>query len=293
MRRKPYSAPVLGLSFVVALWLFMDSTIALAQTVEASTGDSTPIVMIASRQYEDLTLRVIKAIEGQISDLPVTLQVEWTEHPIIDVPTVVSTAESITEQTNTMAVFWCDLSRAEEVYLYLSDRGRRRILVRRLDVGEEGVRFESLAVIVHSVVEAMLQGAEIGMEVKTAPRAPQKQTVAKEKAEQPEEKPRDKPIRFRAEAGWDISGHSTQFPVVQGLDLGLSVLFVDKLYLFGSYVFRLPIEVNDQDIALDIQTYPVLLGLGYAWEEAQLRWEHGVRRRVRLSKNASCRHRHR
>ncbi len=255
----------------------------------ASGQNLVRVVMIAEHGAKKVTRDVIQAVEGQLSDLDAVFEVEWHEKLADDLPAQVESAGEIAQRLGAVTVFWCDFNRPNEVYLYLSDAGEGRVLVRRLDTEQEGDRFETLALIVHSAVSSMLRGGKIDVAVSSPPEKTIEPTKEEEQVakpsienEEPEELPTEpaprkeiqakKDIHGELEIGYALSGHSSRKPIVHGLEIGLSVVFSKGLFVFAGYIFRGPIKIDAHDIAIDIQSHPMHLGLGYgrSWRRFSL-----------------------
>ncbi|MCP4676410.1 MAG: hypothetical protein GY854_13035 [Deltaproteobacteria bacterium] len=250
-----------------SVWLvFLPTAAGQDLTASGAIAPEEPVrvVMIAEHGAKTDTQDVIQAVEGQLSDLHAVFEVEWRENFADDLPAQVELAGEIAQRVDAVTVFWCDFNRPNEVYLYLSDAGDGRVLVRQLDTAQEGDRFETLALIVHSAVSAMLRGGKIDVAVSSPP---------EKKTEPPKEKkpaPRQdiqtkKKVHLELEIGYALGGHSSRKPLIHGLDVGLSIVFARGLFVFAGYTFRGPIKINALGIAIDIQNHPIHLGLGYRW----------------------------
>ncbi|MCP4604663.1 MAG: hypothetical protein GY847_29775 [Proteobacteria bacterium] len=244
--------------------------------------DRTKVVMIAGKNQEKTMLEVIRVVKAQLSDLHVDFSVEWTSNTVGDLPIDMDSASKIAAHKDVVVVFWCDVRRADEVYLYISDAGQKRILVRRLDGVEEGVWFESLAVIVRDVIEALLlHDGEIGVKVKLPPPPPKEpkkpaneNDVKTEQDKKPKVSSREsnkETFRIGAEIGYMLGLHSSQHLLVHSLYVGIMSLFFERLNVITGYVVRGPIKVDDEVASIDIQNHPAILGLGYAWNIGRFR----------------------
>jgi hypothetical protein len=251
------------------------AAVVLCSRLAAADDEQPRVVLIGSLELSEETGALIRAVEGQLSDLPVEFAVEWVDQIPENLSAEVDEAREITRRTEALAVVWCDLSRADEVYLYLSDADQTRILVRRLDSGETGVRLESLAVIVRSVVDAMLRGGEIGVEV---PPAEEERTPVPYQAPAPVETWADEPpagsgpegneraVLFGLQVGYAASAHSSNRPVAHGVDLRLSVNARVGLEAYLGYAVRQPIAVTARDVSIDIRTHPAHIGAGWSFD---------------------------
>jgi len=230
--------------------------------------DRQAVVMLAPAHSRDTLGDLIRAVEGQLSDLDVAFRVEWLAEVPRELPAAIDVARDV---GGAAVVFWFDLENAGEVYIYLAESERRRILVRRLDAADGSARFESLAVIVHEVVDAVLRGGKIGVELDEPPeREPVREPTLEEPSIAEPVRP-ERPVRLAVDLGYDIRTHSTRKPVVHGFALQLSATFDFGLAVFGGYVFQPPIEIAARRIEFNLRSHPISLGAGYLWTIARFR----------------------
>ena len=128
---------------------------------EARAAERSVVMFAASDQRAD-SLRAIQALRGQFSDLPVRLEVVWVER-LSQLPRQIALARRQARQTDAFAVFWCDLSEGDKVYLYLAEPERGRVLVRDVRQQPGAGRFETVAIITRSSVAALLSGGTLGV----------------------------------------------------------------------------------------------------------------------------------
>ncbi len=251
-----------------------------------TTNTPARLVMIAEHEEGAETREFIEAVEGQLSDLQVTFAVEWVEKISTDLPEQIEAAGQLAARTDAVAVFWCDLNRQDQLYLYLSDGGHGRVLVRKLAIRDEaGDPFETLAIIVRAAVDALLSGGEIGVAVELPPPTPAPIEIEKKILEPPPPKdrlqethkptPAPRAAHIGLAVAYSLSGYSSKRRVVNGLDLGFSVIFAKGWIIFADYVFRGPIKADatvvdasgdEGTVAIDIQSHPITIGLGYGGE---------------------------
>ncbi len=257
------------LMVIIAIEAF--SFTATAESVEQE--DTPRVVMLATRDSEEASLGVIRAVKGHLSGLSVRFEVEWKDKPPESLHRNTRAASDIADRTDALIVFWCDLSLTEDVYLFISDRGQRHILVRRLDVGEAEVRYESLAVIVYSVVDAILRGGKIGVVPPEPPPEPKivsppvEETETGPLPEVPEKTPTDVPAgrEFSLQLGYDLRAHSEAQVLLNGFYLGASLGIIPHLYFFGGYTFSQPVTVDSEQVQFELQPHPIAMGIGLKW----------------------------
>ena len=129
--------------------------------------------MIASKAEAKESEKAIRSIRAQLSDLDIDFQVVWIQNHSGYFRDQTNLSERLSEQHNATIVFWSDLSIKDQVFLYLSEPGGGRILVRSIpfENDEQGDRFDVISLIVRSVVEAISKGGQIGVS-SPAPSAP-------------------------------------------------------------------------------------------------------------------------
>lgn len=145
---------------------------------ESSSGPrnasgSRVVVMIAARSQEIAARELHRAVGAQLSDAPVSLALHWVESLGKDLRSELLQARRLARGKGVAVVFWCDLQGSDDVYLYLSEPGGGRLLVRAVPQGKPSARAESLAIIVGASVRAFLQaGSAKGPGVGSGPAAP-------------------------------------------------------------------------------------------------------------------------
>jgi hypothetical protein len=252
------------------------SSNATAESV--AQGDTPRVIMLASRDSKEETTGVIRAVKGHLSGLFVQFEVEWTDAPSGSLRANTSTASDIATRTDALIVFWCDLSMTEDVYLYFSDKGQRRILVRRLDVGEAETKYESLAVIVYSIVDAMQRGGQIGV-VPASPPIKKKETTTTTTTTPEVPKPKEEIAasrkkndhEFSLQLSYLLRTHSENQVLLNGFFLGASFGIIPHFYLFGGYTFSQSVSVYSEQVQFKLEPHPMTLGAGLDWSIARFR----------------------
>lgn len=261
-----YGVPVAARAVAVAVGaalLALFASLARAQELDAVGSDRSTVVMIAERREQRQAETVVRAVQGQLSDLSVVLQVVWVDELPAGMPAQIAEAEQTARGTDAVAVFWCDLRAADRIYLYFAAPSGGRVLVRELSGAEEGGLAEALAIIVRSSVEAVLAGGEIGVVV-----APMAAVEERPRAEQPPEQPQEPPGPGRVLAmtvAYNLDVLCEQRPAVHAVAVGLEVRLGGPLSVEAGYFFSFPFTERAHGIDLTLQRHPVWLGLRAAW----------------------------
>ncbi|MFO8070497.1 MAG: hypothetical protein R6V85_01365 [Polyangia bacterium] len=237
----------------ISLAVLVSAELLLAAASASAGGSRSTVAMLAERHHREASERTASAVRGQLSSLPVELEVCWVDRLPGEVPDQISEAERRARSSGAIAVFWCDLGRADRIYLYFAAPGGGRVLLRELSGPDGGGLSEALAVIVSSSVEAMLAGGKIGVAV---PRGEPRE----ERSSFATRRPRDgSAVSSRAEASYALdilsgSAGPTHGPsLAVGLDAGKH--FACEL----GYRFAFPVERSARGVSLELWRHPISL----------------------------------
>jgi len=255
---------------LVILLLAVVGTAVRAEPSNEAQQQGYRLIMLSIKGNEDASRGLTQAIESQMSDLPVSFSVEWVDRFPDQLPDQLGAAGLIAREKQASAVFWCDLTRGNQVFLYLAESGKGRILVRQLEQ-EEGGTFEAVAIIVRSLVAALIQGGEIGVRAASPPGKPIPETSSK-----PSQGPsRPSPATPEKRKWLEMElGYAFVVPepdqAAHGLRIGLSGYFEEGWYAQLGYVLFSPLKSDTETARIEVWRHPVFLGLGYLWESGRL-----------------------
>jgi hypothetical protein len=236
----------------------------LAADDPSAPGAASTVVMLAERHQELETDAIVRAVHGQLSDLSVALEVRWVDALPAAMPDQIDAAEHTARGSDAVAVFWCDLGRADRIYLYFAAPRGGRVLVRELGGAGSGGRAEALAIIVRSSVEAVLAGGEVGVVV--APRAAEVEQEPAVETEPPPGEPAPGPERALAlSVAYDLDILSEALPATHGVALGLDVRVAGPLSVELGYLIAFPFSRAAHGAELTLRRHPLWLGLRAAW----------------------------
>ncbi|HUT77762.1 MAG TPA: hypothetical protein VM285_08760 [Polyangia bacterium] len=231
------------------------------------TGGDRTVVMIAERHDEAASGTVVRAVQAQLSDVSVALQVSWTDSLGRDLPAQIAAAEALARESNAVAVFWCDLTRADRIYLYFAAPRGGRVLVRELEGSGAGGRAEALAIIVRNSVEAVLAGGEIGEIVPSRPE--RGESVAP--SPPPEAAPEAGDGRLAMAVSYQPDVVSVADPVIHAAALALYVKLIDGISLTAGYALSAPLEAEVRGVLLELGRHPAWIGCRGSWRAGRLR----------------------
>jgi len=232
---------------------------------EAPPNEGGVVVMIAERNDTVAAEVVVRAVQAQLSDVSVALQVIWVDALAPDLPSQIAKAEETAKGSAAVAVIWCDLARADRIYLYFAAPSGGRVLVRELAGSGTGMA-EALAIIVRSSVEAVLAGGEIGTVVSPKPKEEESDkrpppAVAKVKDEG----------RLAVTTAYELDVMSTENPAVHAAAVALSIRVGDHISLGVGYVISGLVEAEAGGAFLKLRRHPVWMGGSVFWRAGRVR----------------------
>ncbi|MCP4602665.1 MAG: hypothetical protein GY847_19480 [Proteobacteria bacterium] len=225
------------------------------------------VVMIASSSQGKALKPIIQAVRGQLSDLPVSFDVTWVNELGPDLPAQEELAGQVADDKDATAVFWCDLSRSDKMYVYIAAPEIGRVLVRRLDGSGPGGTPETLAIIVRASINSMLRIPVENTEVQDKQKEEsdvEEQGPAEETPPAEIETPVDKENRLGVEAAYAIDMMHEEHLAVHGLALTFDVHIVKGLHVFLGYLISARIPVMKEPVRLELTRHPISIGARFA-----------------------------
>ena len=273
-----------------ALAVLARSEAASADESGTSTGAAAIVVTFDPSAVEQE--RVVAAVRAHLSGLPVRVLVR----PVASSPSVgqsVATAGELARTNGALGTFSIELGEDGAFLIFFTEPGGTSTLIRRLPPSEQGVRVtvEEAAIVVRSLVLALLEGRRIGMAsaadspvgTKTAgtvgPPSERRadgtatrpeQTAGPEIADEvpgpasgdePSERPEAHTVAFTAAyAGTDFATNVTW---QSGFTLGVRWVALRPLYAAARYTFFPELEGGTNETAVSITRHPGELVAGY------------------------------
>jgi len=115
--------------------------------------------MLAARSQAVESKELHQAVSGQLSDASVALELRWVvrfaARPPAQLAQARAQARKLARGREVVVVFWCDLAAKGEIFLYLVEPQKGRLIVRSV-AQTGGGRAESVAIIVGMSVRAIL-----------------------------------------------------------------------------------------------------------------------------------------
>jgi hypothetical protein len=218
-------------------------------------------VLIAQEDADPMTERALDAISAGLVDVPITLTPQRVVGWDSAIANRVDYARSVAASTGAIAVIWLDLSAPQHVFLFIADSTGGRVLVRNVYTESQDVeaQLETLAVIVRGSIEGLLAGGRIGVE------PPNTGAARREDIE-----------RFGMSIGYALQLFAPTDPVVHGARFEARARLARQLFLLAAYRLDLPVAAESPDLAADIWSHPIELGLFAQWRFSRWRLDLGA-----------------
>lgn len=278
----------------------------------SSISNKVRLLMIAAESETGASQKTIHSLKAQLSDLDIDFQVAWIPTLEPDLHKQADITERLAEQYNASIVFWSDLLTGERIFLYVSEPGGGRILVRSVSFedSERGDRFSVIALIVRTAVEAIVEGGHIGVtrgapnglgdsSLYSMPRPSKTPVTEPGKTATPDEaspasdavkrqsdesagprrhsrKGRVDSSRLNLAAAYLLSVYSPTTRLAHGARLALAVRVNRWGRIHMAYRVQIPIDVESELAAMTLRHHPFELGFSARFEMGRLYLDIGA-----------------
>jgi hypothetical protein len=265
------------------------SLVALLLTRGLAAEPQPGVVILTVDAESEAQKQAASAVQAHISDLPVQIQVVPLEHRrSLDLR--LAAAGSLAASRGALGTFYLELAEDGAVLVFLTEPNAEATLVRRLPPSRQGVRLglEQAAIVVRSLVEALLDGGSIGIAAPPgrgtearravepsggadASRATEPSRAAERTAPPDSVAPSTEPNPSREEgsptvavtAGYTAADFSAASPWHSGFSSGLQWLATPEWYAGARYTFFPRLKVENDDAAVSIGRHPLEGLIGY------------------------------
>ena len=270
------------------LWNRINSQLQIFVVVSVSTGalpcmaggpsDAHSVLMIApnDENHDTATASIAEAIEAQVSDLDVTVEVRRTDSLPGDAPARTAEAAAVLQDPRYLAVLWCVPEDAQyRAFVYFrSGDGSATPSPRGVEVaGAEGTG-ETVAVIVRASVVALLDRLEGSTEgpsastetesTKTVSAPPPMPAATLDGIVSPP--PHDERRELlMVEAAYEMTVPSSEGVPLHGANLSVAVRGFSFVRFHLSYTIIGPFRLSRSGTDLTIRHHPIGLGTAFFW----------------------------
>jgi hypothetical protein len=278
---------LLSTLLAAAVAVLPHSTPVRAEESETSSKVSTILVTFDPGAVEQA--RVVAAVRAHLSGLPVRVLLK----PVARSGSVgqsVATAGALAKESDALGTFSIELGEDGAFLVFFTEPGGASALIRRLAPNDQGVRVtvEEAAIVVGSLVLALLEGRRIGMaSAADASAKTERPEPAPERPSGPESPVESAPTTgapddddddddddgernassaphtiaiTAAYAGTDFSSSTRWQP---GLTLGMRWIFLRPLHAAARYTFVPALEGGTDETSVSIARHPGELVIGY------------------------------
>jgi hypothetical protein len=276
---------------VVLVALLLSESVALSQSSSAATS-ATIVVTFDAHSVEQGP--AISAVKAHLSGLPVRIVIEPVE-PARTLEDRLATSGSLALSRGALGTFSIEVGAHRELLIFFTEPDGSATLIRRLPAGQEGVRvaLDQAAIVVRSLVEALLEGRRVGMAEegdapavqaveRDSPRTKEQPPDASPNAngndslsseplglsdEEPEEPEIAGPIPARRtvaiSGGYTGTDFASDTAWESGFALGLRWLALPVVYAAARYTFFPGMEAGDDTAQIWVTRHPIEFIAGY------------------------------
>lgn len=246
-------------------------------------------MLVVARADAASTDPLALALEGQLVDLPVTFEIVEAPPSEPGFGARVRSVATLAAEQHADLVVWFEREPDERMFVFLSQTGHQRTLVRELSARDADSP-HAVALLVRSVAEALVHGGRIGVEVPTPPPAePPASTEEGAPAPAPTPTPvpappsttRRPPLAALLDIGYRLTAFAREAPVTHSIMPGAELLVGRHASVFGRAGFTMPMSIRSPWVDVDLRAVPIALG-GRAHARLGRRWEVGGRLAVQL-----------
>lgn len=230
------------------------------------------VFFLYAQDQADQARAVVEVVASRLGELAVAFRELSVDRLAASSREQLDAAAAIAASSDTVAVFWCDLSSDRDALLHLTDGRGTRLLVRKLEIADVRSRAESIAIVVEGSVRALLAGGTIGVAVpereNSAPSAAAPPPVPAPSA--PEKAPRAAPDRLAMRLAYAVRSRFADTIFNHGLHLGVDFRFARFLTAGAAYTLSAPIEGNGELADVRITSHELSIGLGVDFRVGRL-----------------------
>lgn len=266
-----------GLALVLAAAL-------LSRTAGAEPQPST--IIVAFDASSDAQKQAVAAIQAHVSDLPVLVVVVSAERPrALDARLAASGTLAASRQA--LGTFSIEVAEDGSLLIFFTEADGEATLIRRLRPNQQGVRvaLEQAAIVVRSLVEALLDGGTVGITPHSDGNVESKpsEIVGGEGAPSPGAAPAtvdaprterpgvpEAPLkagpnarRLALAAGSAVTQFAADVPWQAGFSVGIHWRATHELYAGARYTLFPALTIGSADAAVSVRRHPLEAFVGY------------------------------
>ncbi len=239
------------------------SSIVFPFNIAADDEISVPtVVFIIPQEYEETSSSLEDAIQSQLSDLDITLNIVRRINVPGELQNALEIARDIAAEREARVVFWYHELETTQLFLYLIQHPGDHVLVRAIKEETAGGRTEAAAIIVRLSVRELIQGGTIGIKIPEQRQDKPFSNAARDNQSnsgRSEKQAREIPFLINT-LSYAYHAHSTRHPAIHGLDLKLGIRVHRNWTMFAGYTVMSSLENETDDVSLTYSRHPARLG---------------------------------
>jgi len=282
---KKFRRAVLSIAALVYCGIF-EPVLAVAQT----SPDRPPAVLITYDPTVPQSMAAVDAMKAHLTGMPVRTLVQPLRQTNLSLSERLDLPGELASEQQAIGAFSIEVNKRGDILVFFTEPDGRSALVRRVssESNEPGVLREEAAVIVRSLVQALLDGKRIGMtesdsDVTTTPdsspppeppsaptpplpaeppSAPAPSTEADSHPSAGSNRSPPSPL-FSASAGYVVTRFASGAGLESGVTIGARWFPVRQGYVGGSYAFFPSLVSGNSSATVSVARHPLDLTVGY------------------------------
>jgi hypothetical protein len=262
------------------------ATLLLARALGAQSPAST--IILTFDASSEAQKQAITAIRAHVSGLPADVVIVPVEH-LRSLDSRLAAAGSLAASRQALGTFYIEIEPDGTLLIFFTEAGAEATLIRRLPPNDQGVRvaLEQAAIVVRSLVEALLEGGTVGVareaergrsaeeaEAPAEPASSAERSSAESALPSPEEPPSQSDAEEAAEAvsgrprlgitaGYTATDFASLMPWQSGFSAGLQWLATPVVYVGARYTLFPTYTAATEDAVVAVDRQPIEAFVGY------------------------------
>ncbi len=220
---------------------------------ELHAAGNSNVLLVASSAAKEQSDEMIAAVEGQLSDLPVTLDVVWVDRPSSNWATNPSELDRVAGGMDPLVIIFWDPETPSEFFMRVRFGDDKTLIRRDIPDSERVAGFESMGLVIHALVDALLEDTSEAQNEDNA--------TDPEAGESIDDLSRR--VIWGPVAAYSIRTFSNKIKLFHGVTAGFTVRSKIGLGLNASYGFDFPHTVKGDDFDVEVLSHRILLRLGF------------------------------
>ncbi len=240
-------------------------------------GAREAVVFLGAVDEREPIEQLARVVESHIGDLRYRVVIHWLDSNEFRRLGALERAVDACRRHRASIAFWSGgkVEAIDRVSIFIAHPDGSQVVERRLERGERPVKFEAVAIIIRSAIEALEAGDPVDLTARASgagerptvpaqPPAQQRQTTKRPKRGGPVAK-WEKPHHWSFHVAYESRAFSPLQLVTHGLQLGIAASLFSTIHFGLGYGLTLPFEVASAGIEYRVRAHPFTLSIGRLW----------------------------